>query len=173
MPKFFVTESGEILEVIEENDVFIKMSHGDRIVRKKSLDYFSDTKDLKKRFIKVNDQAVFILNKYGKYICILLRFVGYLDGILKFNNGIYLNNNTISKIFNVNLRNTIKILNELLKEDIIHKHKIKNKNYYTFNPWIASRGKRVSIELYDDFKLSEWASKSQDALDYETYGDGK
>ena len=61
----------------------------------------------------------------------------------------------------------------MLKEDIIHKHKIKNKNYYTFNPWIASRGKRVSMELYDDFKLSEWASKSQDALDYETYGDGK
>lgn len=173
MPKYIVNEDGVIINTISDDEAVIKIGNGDRVVRKKSLEYFEDTKELKKRFIKVNDQALSMLHTYGKYICCLLKYVGYLDGVLKFNNGIYLSNRTISKIFNVNERNTVKILNDLVQEDVIHKHKIKNKNYYTFNPWIASRGKRVAIELYNEFKMTEWATKSQDALDYETYIEGK
>lgn len=168
LSKYIADENGTIIDEIKDNEMIIKINSGDRVVRKKSLDYFEDTKELKKRFIKVNDQAINILNKYGKYICCLLKYVGYLDGILRFNNGIYLSNKTISKIFEVNERNTIRILNDLIKEDVIHKHKEKNRNYYTFNPWIASRGKRVSINLYNEFKMTEWVNKSQDPSDYET-----
>ncbi|MEI3530103.1 MAG: hypothetical protein V8Q75_03385 [Bacilli bacterium] len=168
MTKYIVDGNGEIIEVINDNEVVIKVGQGDRIVRKKSIDYFYDTKEIKKRFIKVNDQATNILSKYGKYICLLLKYVGYMDGILRFNNGIYLSNKSISKIFGISERNTIKILNDLIKEDVIHKHKEKNKNYYTFNPWIASKGKRVSIDLYNEFKMTEWVNKSQEPSDYET-----
>lgn len=173
MAKYIVTETGEVTEIINDNDIVVKVGQGDRVIRRKSIDYFEDTKELKKRFIKVNDQAIHLLNKYGKYICSLLRYVGYMDGVLRFNNGIYLTNKSISKIFDVNERNTIKILNDLVKEDVIHKHKEKNKNYYTFNPWIASRGKRVSLDLYEEFKMTEWVSKSQDPSDYETIIEGK
>ena len=173
MSKYIVNENGEIIEVINSNDVIVKMSKGDRVLRKPSIDYFKDTKEIKKRFIKVNDQAINILNKYGKYICLLLKYVGYMDGILRFNNGIYLTNKNISKIFGVNERNTVNILNDLIKEDVIHKHKEKNRNYYTFNPWIASKGKRVSIDLYNEFKMTEWVNVSQEPSDYETVIEGK
>lgn len=172
MTKYIVDGNGEIIEVINDSEVVIKVGQGDRIVRKKSIDYFHDTKEIKKRFIKVNDQATNILSKYGKYICLLLKYVGYMDGILRFNNGIYLSNKSISKIFGISERNTIKILNDLIKEDVIHKHKEKNKNYYTFNPWIASKGKRVSIDLYNEFKMTEWVNKSQEPSDYETIIEG-
>ncbi len=46
-------------------------------------------------------------------------------------------------------------------------------DYYTFNPWIASKGKRVSIDLYNEFKMTEWVNKSQEPSDYETIIDGK
>lgn len=167
LPKYIADKNGTIIEEIKDNEMIIKINSGDRVIRKKSLDYFEDTKELKKRFIKVNDQAINILCKYGKHICCLLKYVGYLDGILRFNNGIYLTNKAIAKIFGITERNAIKILNELIKEDVIHKHKEKNKNYYTFNPWIASRGKRVSIDLYNEFKMTEWVSKSQEPSDYE------
>lgn len=172
MTKYIADENGVVVETIEDNEIVIKVGQGDRIVRKKSIDYFHDTKELKKRFVKVNDQALSLLNRYGKYICLLMKYVGYMDGILRFNNGIYLSNKSIAKIFGITERNTIKILDELLQEDVIHKHKNKNKNYYTFNPWIVSRGKRVSVNLYNEFKMTEWVNKSQDPSDYETIVEG-
>ena len=168
MAKYIVNDDGVIIEEIKDNDTFVKIGHGDRVLRKSSIDYFQDTKEIKKRFIKVNDQATNMLSKYGKYICLLLRYIGYMDGILKFSNGIYLTNKSISKIFGISERNAIKILDDLIKEDVIHKHKDKNKNYYTFNPWIASKGKRVSTDLYNEFKMTEWVNKSQEPSDYET-----
>ena len=173
MAKYIVNDNGEVIDVINDNDVVVKMNNGDRIVRKTSIDYFKDTKEIKKRFIKVNDKAINLLNKYGKYLCLLLKYVGYMDGVLRFNNGIYLTNKNISKIFGINERNTINILNDLIKEDVIHKHKNKNKNYYIFNPWIASKGKRVSIDLYNEFKMTEWVNVSQEPSDYETIIEGK
>lgn len=172
MTKYVANEYGVVIDEIADNEVFIKLGSGDRVVRKKSIDYFEDTKEIKKRFVKVNDQATNMLSKYGKYICLLLKYIGYMDGILRFNNGIYLSNKSISKIFGITERNTIKILDDLIKEDVIHKHKEKNKNYYTFNPWIASKGKRVSINLYNEFKMTEWVNKSQDPSDYETIIEG-
>ena len=68
MAKYIVNEDGTIVDEISENDIIVKMNHGDRILRKKSIDYFQDTKEIKKRFVKVNDQATNMLSKYGKYI---------------------------------------------------------------------------------------------------------
>lgn len=172
MTKYIANEDGMIIEEIQDDETIVKIGRGDRIIRKKSIDYFEDTKEIKKRFVKVNDNAVGTLYVYGKYICLLLKYVGYMDGILRFNNGIYLSNKSISKIFGISERNTIKILDDLIKEDVIHKHKEKNRNYYTFNPWIASKGKRVSINLYNEFKMTEWVNKSQDPSDYETIIEG-
>lgn len=168
MAKYIADENGVIIEEIKDDEIIVKVGRGDRVLRKNSIDYFEDTKEIKKRFVKVNDNAVGTLYVYGKYICLLLKYVGYMDGILRFNNGIYLTNKSISKIFGMTERNAIKILNDLIKEDVIHKHKEKNKNYYTFNPWIASKGKRVSISLYNEFKMSYWVNISQEPSDYET-----
>ena len=173
MAKYIVNEDGTIVDEISENDIIVKMNHGDRILRKKSIDYFQDTKEIKKRFVKVNDQATNMLSKYGKYICLLLKYVGYKDGILRFNNGIYLSNKSISKIFGITERNTIRVLDDLIKEDVIHKHKEKNRNYYTFNPWVASKGKRINADLYYEFKMTEWASISQEPSEYESIIDGR
>ena len=173
MEKYIADENGVIVYEIKDEEVLVKVGRGDRILRKGSVDYFKDTKEIKKRFVKVNDQAVSMLSKHGKYICLLLKYVGYMDGILRFNNGIYLTNKSISKIFGITERNTIKILDDLIQEDVIHKHKEKNKNYYTFNPWIASKGQRVSIDLYNESKMTEWVNKSQEPSDYETIIDGK
>ena len=173
LTKYIVKDDGEVVDVIEDEDILVKMKHGDRIIRKESIDGLKDTKEIKKRFIKVNDQATSMLSKHGKYICLLLKYVGYGDGILRFNNGIYLSNKSISKIFGINERNTVNVLNDLIREDVIHKHKEKSKNYYTFNPWIASKGKRVSIDLYNEFKMTEWVNKSQEPSDYETVIEGK
>ena len=161
MAKYIADENGVIIEEIKDDEIIVKVGHGDRVLRKGSIDYFQDTKEIKKRFIKVNDQAANMLSKYGNRICKLFRYIGYMDGILRFNNGVYLTNKSISKIFGISERNTIKILDDLIREDVIHKHKEKNKNYYTFNPWIASKGKRVSIDLYNEFKMTEWVNKSQ------------
>jgi hypothetical protein len=164
MPRYIVNENGEVIEEINDETAIVKVNYGDRILRKKTIDYFKDSITLKHKFVKANDLALYNTNSYAKYINKLLIFVGYMDGILKFSNGVFLKNKHISEIFEINTRNTNRVMNELAKQDIVHKHKKDKVIYYTFNPWIACRGKRIDIDLYNEFKMTEWALNSKESF---------
>lgn len=164
MPRYIVNENGEVIDEINDGVDIVKVNYGDRVLRKKTIDYFKESMVLKHKFVKANDQALYNTSNYAKYINKLLIFVGYMDGILKFSNGVYLRNKHLSQIFNINTRNTNRIMNELVKQDIVHKHKKDKANFYTFNPWIACRGKRIDIDLYNEFKMTEWALNSKESV---------
>lgn len=154
---YVVNESGEIIDKIESSDRYVKLSEGDKVVRKGTLQYLSDTVDIKYHFIKVND-AIYgeLANKYS-ILNILIKYVGYMDGILSFKNGKKLNFKNICQVCKVSDVTARKQLKGLMEDDVIHRIPGKGREVnYIMNPFVAFKGKKVYLSLYNEFKLSEY-----------------
>lgn len=156
---YVVNSDGIVLDTIESNDNYVKLSYGDRVIRKGSIKYLSDTKEIKYNFVKVNSLAwKQIANRYP-ILNILIYYLGYMDGILKYRNGKSVQLKDIPKLCDVSESTAKRQISMLVKDDIIHKVKINKTTYLKLNPFVAMVGKRVNIELYNEFKMSEWRNK--------------
>lgn len=161
---YIVDENGEIVDKIAENDKYVKLSDGDKVVRKGVLQYLSDTVDIKYRFVKINPYAYDrIANKYS-IINILIKYLGYMDGILSYKNGKYIKLKDVYKICQVSESTAKRQMKGLIQEDVIHKVKDKKKrqSYLVMNPWIAYIGRKIYLSLYEEFKLSSWRNSCEE-----------
>jgi hypothetical protein len=142
---FVVKGSGEIVREIQQ---------GDRILTDNSVKHLTDTMPIKNKFLKVNDMALSKLDIHSGFICCLLPYISFTDGALRHGNGCYLTANNYNKISPRYFRKQIK---ELIDLDVIHKCKnYSGSFFYAFNPYIAMRGKRITKELYEEFKETKW-----------------
>ena len=73
---------GNIVDKISSEDKYVKLSEGDRILRKNAIQYLSETTDIKYSFIKVNPLAYGDLVKRYSIFAELTKHVGYMDNIL-------------------------------------------------------------------------------------------
>jgi len=152
---YVVNASGEILDKIDSDDSYVKLSDGDKVVRKGVLQYLSNTVDIKYRFIKINPFTYGKIAKKYPIINDLICYIGYGDGILSYRNGKFIKLKDIPKICKVSTSTAKRQMKGLFLEDVIHKIKDKNQTYLILNPFIAYIGKKVYLSLYDEFKLSE------------------
>lgn len=146
--KYLVDESGVVLDTINE---------GDRIVKGGAVEYLLGTVEVKfKKFYKVNELACADLSKYGQFLFLVLQYIGFADGILIFANGRKVRPKHLAGMLGKKSRSGARIINELIENDIIHKHKDGRTYYFTFNPYIAIKGNRITKELYDEFKDTKY-----------------
>lgn len=153
---YVVDENGEIIDKIDAEDKYVKLSQGDRVVRKGALQYLSDTTDIRYKFIKINPLVYGeIANKYP-IMNSLIKYVGYMDGILSFKNGVFIKMKDIPKICDVSESTAKRQIKGLFEEDVIHKIRDnkKKQTYLVMNPYIAYIGRKIYLSLYEEFKLS-------------------
>ena len=87
-----------------------------------------------------------------------------MDGILSYKNGRYVKLKDIHKLCDVSESTVKRQIKGLMDIDVIHKKRDfrLKQNYYVFNPYVAYIGKRIDLELYDEFKLSEYSSRCEE-----------
>lgn len=161
---YLVNEEGEIINEINAKN-------GDRLIidRKdvrdnkiKTKEYLAETEKLNYPFPKLNNNNIEKVANVSPDFFKLVPYVGYLDNILKFNNGIILNMGNVEKIIGNSKEYVRKSIVNMVDRDLIRKHGRGNTAYFVVNPWICHRGKRVSKLALKEFKDSEWRGDVDD-----------
>lgn len=153
-------DDGTVIDTVKGNQTYAILDKGDKVTRRSSVKHLSDTVKISSAFVKVNDVALSLFNKDMLPVCKLFQYVSYQDGIIEWNNGRAIKTSTdIAKICDISKTTAKKLINKLLEEDVIHKHKRTKDNrsfYYTMNPFICLRGSRALVDLFKDFEDSKW-----------------
>ena len=157
--RYLVDENGEILNEFTENDVVTTLNPNDRILRNTSVEYLKGTVAINIRFFKVSILALQNLNKHASEIWTILPYVDYATGILTHPNGRLVRPKALASKLRKKRRSGAMIIKELCDLDVLHKHKDGRTYFYTFNPYIAIRSKRITKELYDEFKDTIYRDK--------------
>lgn len=151
---YVVDENGEILDTIDSQDKYVKLSDGDKVLRKGTLTYLNDTVDINYRFIKINP---LLFDKYCKKYSILptmVSHIGYMDNIVSWDNGRIVNIRALPRLCDVSGSTIKRQLKGMIQDDLVHKIKVKNEIALVMSPWLCMRGRRIYLSLYEEFKLS-------------------
>ena len=150
MKKLVVDEcTGEILNELNE---------GDRIVRKKSLEYLANMNTWKiEHFYKGHIGEIrSILSELNRneraFLFSIASYVGYEDCCLKHDNGNELKFSDLIKLSGMAKSLTSEVVNSLIKKDILYKGKNSKNIQYFINPWIFCKGQRINNVLKTMFK---------------------
>lgn len=113
-----------------------------------------------KHYSKVNtDELRLLLPELSKneriVLFSLLPYVGYDDCLLKHINGKELNIEGIAKISSLSASTVEKVVESLRHKDILYKGKNSRNVQYFINPWICSRGSKLSKVLKTMFQNYE------------------
>lgn len=113
-----------------------------------------------KHYSKVNtDELRLLLPELSKneriVLFSLLPYVGYDDCLLKHINGKELNIEGIAKISSLSASTVEKVVKSLRHKDILYKGKNSRNVQYFINPWICSRGSKLSKVLKTMFQNYE------------------
>ena len=160
---YLVDENGEVIDTISsednyiklaEGDRYIKLSDGDKVFRKGTIEYLSDSFDLKYHFVKINPT---IFNMYCKKYSILSTLIcnlGFMTNICEFKNGKKINMHSLAKICGVSYSTIKRQIKGMIEDDLLHIDK-EGKNYtFILNPYLCMLGKRIELSLYEEFKSS-------------------
>lgn len=154
---FLINKHGEVFDTLLPTERYVKLNAGDKILRGKTIEYLESSVAINYPFVKINSQ---IFNKFeSKYKIIfkLLNYLGYMDGILSYDNGVNIKLKDIPKICNISPSTAYRQIKGLIEMDVLHKVKEKNKpTYFVFNPFVAYKGKKISKILFDEFKNSPY-----------------
>ena len=158
---YVVDENGKILETIDPKETYVKLESGDRILKKKTTDYLTNLVDIKYRFMKINPVSYSEVALKYSIFPILTKYIGYMDNILEYSNGVKVQRKDIKKICNVSTSTVKRQISGMIKDDVIHIVRKKGKTYITVNPFICYKGKKIYVSLYEEFKLSHWRNKTE------------
>lgn len=153
---YVVDKDGVIVETINPEETYVKLEDGDRVLRKKASDYLTNLVDIKYDFIKVNPKSYSEVTKKYSIFPTLTKYIGYMDNILEYSNGMNIERKDIMKLCDVSYVTVKRQLAGMIKDDVIHIVRKKRKTYITINPFICFKGKKIYISLYEEFKLSHW-----------------
>jgi len=155
-----------VLKVIDcqTGEVVDEINRGDRILRKRSTEYLTQTVEIRENepYVKVFTKTIFKVaarldGTTNQLINMLIPFISYETGVLQHSNGKPLNKQAIIDMTPLNEKTVEKCLNKLISFKILGKHKTGRRVCYTANPFIFMKGRRVSKTLYKFFESSDWA----------------
>jgi len=143
--KFIISEHGEILDQLNE---------GDRILRKKSIEYLNSQFDVG-CFVKVPvDELKLLLPELSKnekaFLMDISPYVGYCDCKLRYpNTNRDLTGKHLEQITGLSRTSLYRVLKGLTEKHIIH-------GEYHINPWVLNRGNEFDVkvrEWFGDYKV--------------------
>jgi hypothetical protein len=142
----------------ETGEVLTEIGPGDRIVRKKSMDYLSSVKEWRiEHFYKGNLREISKwlqdLSPNEKAILFTISpFVGYEDCCLKQENGDMLTFDFIVKMSGLSRGAVSFSINTLIQKDILYRGKNSKERQYFINPWLFCKGNRINNVLKTMFR---------------------
>ncbi|MBQ7030817.1 MAG: replication/maintenance protein RepL [Bacilli bacterium] len=155
--KYLVDEYGEILEEIRDGERYAVLDVGDMILRRNSLrSYKEKTANIKidYPYIKLNTSIAFEYFKKYSLLSYLCCHVGYMDNVCRYDNGKIITFNSLVNKLKISKTTLSRQIKEMVKDDLIHKIKIENKNAYMVNPCLCMYGQSILKSTYLDFKSS-------------------
>ena len=158
---YVVDKDGTVIDKIEAEDKYVKLSDGDRVLRKGTIQYLADSVDIKYYFIKINPLVFGEIARKYSMISEMIKYLGYMDNKLVYKNGKYLKVKDLPKLCGLSSVTVKRQLSGMTKDDIIHKFRNGKSKGIIFNPFIAYVGKKIFLSTYEDFKLSVWRSKCE------------
>lgn len=154
--RYFVldAENGELVRGLGNNldDVF-NTTGNFRGTRIEGIKQFKET-DYK--YIKVNFNVLNLLVDRAPITLKLLKYVNYKENALMFPNGVYINQTNLAKDLGVSREYICRKFRDLKKLKIINTIKKDRKTIYLLNPYIATKGEKIYIEVFDKFIKTEW-----------------
>ena len=145
---YIIDETGEI---IEELGQAYKVNTGEQEYIKKAL------VTIKMPFLKLNPKAFVEIDKYVKYVVMLVNCIEFETGVLRFKNSkLIKDRHSFETLFKVKKNMANQIIKYLEDEEIIKRKEGLENDYYVFNPYIAHSGRKVEKSLKDTFEFSKW-----------------
>ncbi len=148
---------GEIENILHEGDSI-------RITRSNTKEYLNSTIEINRDedFVKVYTKAMFGISRClsgteSTFVNYLLQYIQYQTGILTLSNGRTLSRTYIAQETEFDVKTVDKIMNSLIKKQILGKHKTGRTVCFLVNPFIFMKGNRVNKTLVKLFENSRWA----------------
>ena len=142
----------------ETGEVLTEINPGDRIIRKKSVEYLQTVKEWKidhfyKGYLPEIRQWMKELTPYEKALLFTVSpYVGYEDCCLKHDNGHMLRFKDMVEMSCMPRSSTAKALRGLVSKDIIYRGKNSKEMQYFINPWLFCKGHRINTVLQTMFR---------------------
>ena len=155
--KYVVNEHGEVLKTINDDEDIATLQTGDRILRRNTRKYLENTVAINYgRFIKLNPDICESVFKYSRELFLLFKYVNFQTNILTWQNGRFIRPKQLAGILKKKRRTGNDIINNLIDEDIIHKHRDGKTFFYVINPYICIQGKEIPKWVYEEFKMTKY-----------------
>lgn len=144
----------------------VELNEGDRVLRKKSIDFLKNTDEIQKTemYVKffLKSASVLAREKLSSTemsVCLeLLQYVRYDTGYLAYENGSKLTLDDIKRRCDfVSSTSIVRAIDELVGKKILAKVRTGKENNYLVNPYIFMRGARVNKTLSKTFENTKWA----------------
>lgn len=144
----------------------VKLNEGDRILRKKSIDFLKNTDEIQKTemYVKffLKSASVLAREKLSSTeiaVCLeLLQYIRYDTGYLAYENGSKLTLDDIKRRCDfISNTSVVRAIDELVDKKILAKVRTGKENNYLVNPYIFMRGARVNKTLSKTFENTKWA----------------
>ena len=149
---------------LKTGEILTELHPGDRIQRKNSLEYLTDTIEINNNqpYIKVFTKTMFEVSKCldgvtAQFLNFLIPYISYQTGILTYSNGKMLNRASLIALTGLHKDTVDKCLNKLITMKVLGKHKTGREVCYLANPFIFMKGNRVNKTLVKLFENSKWA----------------
>jgi len=151
--------------VRDTGEITSSLNEGDRILRKKTVDYLESTVEILpdapyvKAFMKPLSMLSESLSGPESFmVYYLLQYLSYESGILLHSNGKILTRSYITEEIGQSERQVDRTLDKLREKHVLKKVLgAKREVSIIMNPWLFMRGKRINKTLYEMFKNSRWA----------------
>ena len=160
---FYIPNLTHVKEENKRNCV--ELNEGDRILRKKSIDFLKNTDEIQKTemYVKffLKSASVLAREKLSSTemsVCLeLLQYVRYDTGYLAYENGSKLTLEDIKRKCDfISNTSIIRAIDELVDKKILAKVRTGKENNYLVNPYIFMRGARVNKTLSKTFENTKW-----------------
>lgn len=150
---FLVNDEGEVLKTVENPETsLVILNKGDRVIRKKSIDYLANTEKIKYPFIKVNYEQFGDICREVPLVGCLLPFIIYSNCMLVYENNVFVTPRNFAMRLGISYSTSRRVFRTLEKMGVIKKQlSSPNKYIYYFNPYIACRGTRIEVETLNMF----------------------
>lgn len=151
---------------IETGEIIGELEKGDRILKRKSVDYLRDTVEFNDcRFSKVQDSFFEYRKELSDLeINVVIYLMGntlYRSGIIAHKNGKPITSENIANEYECSVRKIQKILKCLCDKEIICREKSGKGYIYYMNPFICLKGNRVDVSLVKKFEKSKFNIKNE------------
>lgn len=161
---YIVDENGEILDKVCKNETYVKLGEGDRVLRKDYIEKIDKRRKINMRFAKVNPLVNGEISAKYSIFPYLVKYVGYMNGVLRHRNGKILRKENISELCGVSEITVTRQLRGMIKDEILKPIKTDDGIAYIMNPFVVHLGREINDSLYEMFENSVYSNKYEKAL---------